>query len=114
MAPSVLPGRWSRSPAIRRPPIARERGRAVLNARADGGPGDEVGARGGSNIPYDPPAGLFDEMVAAGPQVRDHYRAIHRLWHTLTPEQVGDRRRAIDESFLRQGVTFNVYGDAAG
>ena len=64
--------------------------------------------------PYDPPAGAYDEMVAANAEVREHYRALHGLWNRLTPAELNERRRAIDLSFLRQGITFNVYGEAAG
>jgi uncharacterized circularly permuted ATP-grasp superfamily protein len=72
----------------------------------------DAGARAGVP-PYDPPAGLFDEMVGAG-AVREHYRAIHRLWSTLSPDEMRERRRAVDQAFLRQGITFNVYGDSEG
>src|SRR5512145_519384 len=64
--------------------------------------------------PYRPEPGTFDEMVANDGSVRSHYRDIHALWQDLTLEQKQQRRRAVDLAFLRQGITFNVYGDSAG
>ena len=65
-------------------------------------------------VPYPPPPGIYDEMVGDDAAVRGHYRRIHDLWGRLTPEEMKERRRAVDLAFLRQGITFNVYGDAAG
>ena len=70
--------------------------------------------RGPARAPYRPSAGTFDEMVAEDGEVRAHYRRIHDRWDRLSPEQLHERRRAVDAAFLRQGITFNVYGDAAG
>jgi uncharacterized circularly permuted ATP-grasp superfamily protein len=64
--------------------------------------------------PYAPRTGTFDEMVDEHGTVRTHYRRVHALWDRLTPEQRSERRRAVDLVFLRQGITFNVYGDARG
>jgi uncharacterized circularly permuted ATP-grasp superfamily protein len=65
-------------------------------------------------VPYPPPPGIYDEMVGDDAAVRGHYHRIHDLWGRLTPEEMKERRRAVDRAFLRQGITFNVYGDAAG
>jgi uncharacterized circularly permuted ATP-grasp superfamily protein len=70
--------------------------------------------RGPAKPPYRPAPGTFDEMIDGEGEVRPHYQRIHDLWHRLTPEQLRERRRAVDTAFLRQGITFNVYGDAAG
>jgi uncharacterized circularly permuted ATP-grasp superfamily protein len=70
--------------------------------------------RGPTRSPYRPAEGTFDEMVDGDADVRPHYRRIFDLWSRLTPEQMLERRRAVDVAFLRQGITFNVYGDAAG
>ena len=64
--------------------------------------------------PYAPPPAAYDEMVDKDGDVRGHYRGIHDLWQRLSPEQMLERRLAVDRAFLRQGITFNVYGDAAG
>ena len=71
-------------------------------------------ARTAGRPPYPPPAGIYDEMVGDDGRVRPQYRRIHELWSRLTPAEFTERRRAVDRAFLRQGITFNVYGDAAG
>ena len=70
--------------------------------------------RGTAHPPYRPRPDTFDEMVGTDGQVRTHYHRIHSLWDGLSPEQKQERRRAVDLAFLRQGITFNVYGDEAG
>ena len=67
-----------------------------------------------SRVPYPPSEGIYDEMVEGERTVRAHYRRIHDLWSRLTPAELAERRRAVDSAFLRQGITFNVYGDAKG
>jgi uncharacterized circularly permuted ATP-grasp superfamily protein len=62
---------------------------------------------------YDP-GGFFDEMFAAPGQVRRHYERFSKLFGELTPEEFEERRNDVDLAFLRQGVTFNVYGDSQG
>ena len=62
---------------------------------------------------YDP-AGFFDEMFASPSEVRRHYERFRNLFAQTTPEEFEERRSDIDLSFLRQGVTFNVYGDSQG
>jgi uncharacterized circularly permuted ATP-grasp superfamily protein len=56
----------------------------------------------------------FDEMADAQRGVRPHYEKFHKLFSSLTEQEFQAKREAIDNAFLRQGVTFNVYGDAAG
>ena len=56
----------------------------------------------------------FDEMADAQNAVRPHYQKFHKLFGELTEPEFQSKREAIDNAFLRQGVTFNVYGDAAG
>ena len=56
----------------------------------------------------------FDEMADAQNGVRPHYQKFHKLFGDLTEPEFQSKREAIDNAFLRQGVTFNVYGDAAG
>jgi uncharacterized circularly permuted ATP-grasp superfamily protein len=60
------------------------------------------------------PDAFFDEMVAADGAVRPHYRRFRDLFQALTPEEFDHKRQSVDLAFLRQGVTFNVYGDSAG
>ena len=57
---------------------------------------------------------FFDEMRAPDGAVRDGYRAIDR-WLAATPRELIAGRQAEAEQFFRRiGITFNVYGDAAG
>ena len=58
--------------------------------------------------------GGFDEMIDAQSGVRPHYRKFQELFSGMTPVEFEAKRQAIDAAFLRQGVTFNVYGDSQG
>jgi uncharacterized circularly permuted ATP-grasp superfamily protein len=53
-------------------------------------------------------------MVAADGSLRPHYARFRDLFQTLTPPEFDHKRQAVDLAFMRQGVTFNVYGDSAG
>ena len=46
--------------------------------------------------------------------IRPHYRKYQELFRSMTPIEFEAKRQAVDAAFLRQGVTFNVYGDAQG
>ncbi|HUZ07228.1 MAG TPA: circularly permuted type 2 ATP-grasp protein [Candidatus Paceibacterota bacterium] len=56
----------------------------------------------------------FDEMLDAKGALRPHYKKFQRLFQGLTPAEFEAKRQAMEMAFLRQGVTFNVYGDAQG
>lgn len=56
----------------------------------------------------------FDEMIDDKGRVRPHYRKFHKGFERLTPQEFDAKREAIDNAFLRQGITFNVYGAAQG
>src|SRR5439155_2655369 len=43
-----------------------------------------------------------------------HYQKFQQRFATLSPEELDNKRKAIELAFLRQGITFNVYGDAQG
>src|SRR4051794_13203344 len=58
--------------------------------------------------------GCFDEMLNEAGKARPHYSQLTQLFGTLTPAEFEHRRQSVDLSFLRQGVTFNVYGDSRG
>lgn len=60
------------------------------------------------------PGTFFDEMFDAGGQPRPHYQRFARQFQGVNSEFLAAKRRAVDLAFLRQGVTFNVYGDAQG
>ena len=56
----------------------------------------------------------FDEMLDGEGKLRAHYAKFQKLFQGLTPAEFEAKRQAVDMAFLRQGVTFNVYGDAQG
>ncbi len=58
--------------------------------------------------------GFFDEMVDGRGQVRPHYQQFRELFQTITKKEFENKRQSVDLAFLRQGITFNVYGDSAG
>ncbi len=58
--------------------------------------------------------GFFDEMIESGSKARPHYRRFRELFQTLNTRDFEQKRQSVDLAFLRQGVTFNVYGDSAG
>ncbi|MBI3876000.1 MAG: circularly permuted type 2 ATP-grasp protein, partial [Verrucomicrobia bacterium] len=58
--------------------------------------------------------GFFDEMLDARGEVRPHYRKFRKLFRAITPEEFDQKRQSVDLAFLRQGITFNVYGDSQG
>jgi uncharacterized circularly permuted ATP-grasp superfamily protein len=58
--------------------------------------------------------GFFDEMLDADGSVRQHYRLFRELFQALSSKEFESKRQSVDIAFLRQGITFNVYGDSAG
>src|SRR5215472_17836967 len=58
--------------------------------------------------------GFFDEMVDGCGRIRPHYQQFRELFQMLTKKEFENKRQAVDLAFLRQGITFNVYGDKAG
>src|SRR5271170_717232 len=59
-------------------------------------------------------SGGFDEMIDAKGAFRPHYCRFQKLFAEMTPSEFDTKRQAVDTNFLRQGITFNVYGDAQG
>jgi uncharacterized circularly permuted ATP-grasp superfamily protein len=57
---------------------------------------------------------FFDEAFAADGSVRPHYVALLKRLSELTPDELIARARLTDEAFRTAGITFTVYGDAAG
>lgn len=60
------------------------------------------------------PAPFFDEVFAGAGSQRPHYGAVLDTIGQLSPQDFSLRQRAADNTFLRQGVTFTVYGDEQG
>jgi uncharacterized circularly permuted ATP-grasp superfamily protein len=59
-------------------------------------------------------AGFFDEMIGADGKPRPHYAKFRELLEGVNREDFDDKRESVDLAFLRQGITFNVYGDSQG
>ena len=57
---------------------------------------------------------FYDEMFDARGEPRPHYRQLYDHIGKMTPEDLDERRRAADASFLYQGITFTVYGQEEG
>ncbi len=57
---------------------------------------------------------FFDEVFAADGRIRPHYERVLSSIGGLKPADYAFRQRTADSAFLRQGVTFTVYGDAEG
>src|SRR4051794_39062144 len=58
--------------------------------------------------------GFFDEMFAEPGKIAPHYEKFAHSFRRLAPSEFNTKRHSIDLAFLRQGVTFNVYGDSRG
>ncbi len=63
--------------------------------------------------PYEPGT-YYDEMLTPAGQFRPHYERFMKRFSRMTRDEFDAKRRSVDLAFLRQGVTFNVYGDAQG
>jgi uncharacterized circularly permuted ATP-grasp superfamily protein len=59
------------------------------------------------------PGVAYDEMFAADGSVRAHYDAMHDRMSTLSREEMDERQKTQERSFLLQGITFTVYGGGA-
>ncbi len=57
---------------------------------------------------------FYDEMVSGDGSIRPHYRRFVERFNLLKRDEFDQKRHAIDLAFLRQGITFSVYGDEAG
>ncbi len=58
--------------------------------------------------------GFFDEMFGREGAVLPHYQKLWNAFSRMPAGELSAKRHAIDLAFLRQGVTFNVYGDSRG
>jgi uncharacterized circularly permuted ATP-grasp superfamily protein len=54
----------------------------------------------------------FDEMFESPGSARPHYLRVCERLEALPLKDVDWRRRQADQAFLRQGITFTVYGDS--
>jgi uncharacterized circularly permuted ATP-grasp superfamily protein len=60
------------------------------------------------------PFSHYDEMLDETGGTRPHYHKFRGLLENISSEEFGHRRQSVDLAFLRQGITFNVYGDEQG
>ena len=60
------------------------------------------------------PGPFFDEMFEAPGRVRPHYQVLAEWLSTVSVDAFEERRRAVDMSFLNQGIRFTVYGEEEG
>ena len=58
--------------------------------------------------------GFWDEMFAGPGALREHARLLGDRLASLADADLARRRTAAERSFLHRGITFNVYGEAAG
>jgi uncharacterized circularly permuted ATP-grasp superfamily protein len=56
------------------------------------------------------PGRAYDEMIAPDGSVRAHYQVLQDRIAMLGAEELGERQRTLERSFLLQGITFTVYG----
>jgi uncharacterized circularly permuted ATP-grasp superfamily protein len=59
------------------------------------------------------PAHTYDEMCEGSGAVRPHYELLHERIARLRAEELAERQRTLERSFLLQGITFTVYGDSS-
>ena len=57
---------------------------------------------------------FFDEMFTAGGAVRPHYQGVADALNAVTADEFRDKQTAVENAFMRGGVTFTVYDDAQG
>lgn len=57
---------------------------------------------------------FFDEVFSGDRQVRPHYDRVIKSLSSLSPNDFAMRQQTADAAFLKQGVTFTVYGDEKG
>jgi uncharacterized circularly permuted ATP-grasp superfamily protein len=58
--------------------------------------------------------GFFDEMFSPDSSPRQEAKALVQRLQTLPDGELQRRQRAAERALLQLGITFNVYGDAAG
>ena len=90
----------------------------ALPPELDDGPDDvQAGgrfARPGIDEPFDAYVldHTYDECFLPNRWSRPHYAPLHELLSSLPVEEIQRRQLACEQSFLHQGITFTVYGDA--
>jgi uncharacterized circularly permuted ATP-grasp superfamily protein len=57
---------------------------------------------------------FYDEMFASSGRARSQYTKLFQKLAAMAPEQLEEKRKLADLSFLIQGITFTVYSDGRG
>ncbi|MGE7782022.1 circularly permuted type 2 ATP-grasp protein [Peribacillus sp. NPDC097264] len=57
---------------------------------------------------------FFDEMLQENGEPKDHYRYFHSILQQFSEEEYREKHETAQFSFLRQGITFTVYGEESG
>lgn len=57
---------------------------------------------------------FYDETLGPDGTPRPHYRKLYQRLRQMSPEEFRRRTQLADHSLINQGITFAVYGDAAG
>jgi uncharacterized circularly permuted ATP-grasp superfamily protein len=60
------------------------------------------------------PADLFDELMDSSGSVRSYYKTVAEFFCAMPREELDQKVKSLDLLFLKQGVTFTVYGDQKG
>jgi uncharacterized circularly permuted ATP-grasp superfamily protein len=60
------------------------------------------------------PEEFYDEMFQSDGAVRPHYKNLFERLQELSPDEFQEKRESVDLSFLKQGITFTVYGEEEG
>ena len=60
------------------------------------------------------PADLFDELLDSQGKIRPYYQPVADRLFPLQPEELEQKIKNLELLFLKQGVTFTVYGDERG
>lgn len=59
-------------------------------------------------------SGLFFDEMLDGHQPKPHYQSFYRKLSAFSKEQLEEKHQQAQSSFLRQGITFTVYGAQGG
>ncbi|MET1032404.1 circularly permuted type 2 ATP-grasp protein [Domibacillus tundrae] len=56
----------------------------------------------------------FDEMLDQNGNPKKHYQSFYNVLQDLTDEELKEKQETANLNFLRQGITFTVYGNDGG
>ncbi len=57
---------------------------------------------------------FFDEMFGLESKPLKHYQSIYNKFSAYNCNELNNKQKEVDQSFLEEGITFTVYGDKAG